>query len=114
MKCYECPSYKKGKGTRRCLECDEFKSSNIMDRYKPCVEYVKIPRMILERLSTMDMDKEYYNLLDPMAATILFQKYHLNLDNLTIAKLLNISEKTVRRKNKYSLNFLYTYHLNVY
>lgn len=106
MKCYECPSYKKGKGTKRCLSCDEFKNGNIMERrYKPCVDYVKIPRVILESLS-IEMNIDYYNLLDPMEATILFQKYHLNLDNLTIAKLLNISEKTVQRKNKYSLAIL--------
>lgn len=111
MRCYECPSYNKGKGTRRCLTCDEFKGSNLMPRYKACVNYVKIPRLILESL-TMDTEVDYYNLLDPMEATILFQKYHLNLDNLTIAKLLNISEKTVRRKNKYSLELLNTCILN--
>ncbi len=111
MNCYGCPSYKKGRGTRRCLTCDEFKSSKLMSRYKPCVNYVKIPRMILESL-TMDTETDYYSLLDPIAATMLFMKYHLNLDNLTIAKLLNISEKTVRRKNKYSLALLNTCILN--
>jgi hypothetical protein len=111
MKCYECPSYKRGRGTQRCLSCDEFKSSTIMGRYKPCVDYVKIPRMILENL-VLDMEIDYYSKLDPFEATMLFMKYHLNLDNLTIAKLLNISEKTVRRKNKYSLMILSTCTLN--
>jgi DNA-directed RNA polymerase specialized sigma subunit len=110
MKCYECPSYKKGRGTKRCLTCNEFKNINMFEqRYKPCVNYVKIPRIILESLSLDETESEIYNLLDPIDAIILFSKYHLNLNDITISKLLNISQKTVQRKKKYSLDKLTTY-----
>jgi hypothetical protein len=96
MKCYKCPDYKKGRGTRSCLRCDEFKG--IMTRSKPCVDYVKIPRQILEDISEEELRIDVYQLLSPKDSTILFQRFRLNLSLRDIAYLNKASQEAIRKR----------------
>jgi predicted DNA-binding protein YlxM (UPF0122 family) len=79
-----------------------------MPRAKPCVDYALIPREMLEGLS-LDMPIDYYNLLEPKEATVLFQKYHLKLKDREVAELHNISRQAVTKQIKKVLNKLRTY-----
>lgn len=105
-KCHECPDYKKGKGTRRCLSCPQFKT--VTPRQKPCVNYSLIPREILEGLS-IPLEIDIYNVVEPAEATILFQRYHLGLKLREIAELQDISKQAVDKKIKNTLIKIQTY-----
>ena len=105
-KCYECSDYRKGKGSPRCLTCPQFKT--ITPRQKPCVDYSLIPREILESLS-IPLEVDVYNIVEPAEATILFQRFHLNLKLREMAELQGISKQAVDKKIKNTLIKIHTY-----
>lgn len=109
--CRQCPSYKGGRGSRACKRCPEVKQLNILPRARPCVSYVRLPREIIEALSDDGLinNINIYDLLSVEESTILFYLYTLNLTHEQTAFHLNISTKSVQRKNKYILAKLRTY-----
>ena len=75
-KCYNCPSYNKGQGKKKCLTCPQFAS--IMPRAKPCVDYALIPREMLEELrdegniSGINIYREVLNVEESILIFMLF------------------------------------------
>lgn len=106
--CNNCPSYKKGRGTEACIKCPEIKQLNILQRAQPCVDYVKIPREILEALSEQN-NIDIYSPLSIDESILIFMIYTLNLTQREIANYLKISLAMVNKKKKSSLLKLRTY-----
>jgi DNA-directed RNA polymerase specialized sigma subunit len=105
--CKGCPSWNNGKGSPKCVtSCSEY--STIIARSKPCVDYIQIPSEIVENLS-IELEVDYYNILDPKDAVILFLRFHLRLPLREIAKYQQISHQAVDKKIKRILNILSTY-----
>jgi hypothetical protein len=108
-KCYECQYYKKGKGSKKCESCPQFKV--VLPRQKPCVDYTVIPSQILEELH-IPLVVDFYNIVDVEDAILLFQRYHLGLKLREIAERHGISKQAVDRKIKNILAFLSAYVTN--
>lgn len=110
MNCKGCASYNNGRGSKRCVEsCGEF--NKVVGRSKPCVDYVQVSKQMLENLS-IELDIDYYKILDPKDAVLLFLRYHLKLSLREIAEYKQISHQAVDSKIKRILNILNTYRIN--
>lgn len=107
--CNSCKSYKKGNGSPACTRCPEIKQLNILDRARPCVEYIKIPREILEALSENTESLNIYEALTIQEATLIFYLYTLNLTHQEVARELKIDRSTVTKQKKLILAKLKTY-----
>ena len=112
MSCATCDSYNKGKGSKACTRCPEIKQLNILPRAMPCIDYVKLPREIIEALSCEDDPVDIYSILTIKESTIIFYLYTLNLTHQEAANHLNIDRSIVTKKNKYILDKLRAYMLS--
>lgn len=108
--CKTCSSYNKGRGSKKCIDdCKEY--SKITTRQGPCVEAVQISRVMLENLS-IPLKTDYYNILNPPDAVILFLRYHLKLSLREIAEIQSITHQAVDSKIKRLVKILNTYRVN--
>ena len=106
LNCATCESYNKGKGSKACKYCNEFK--DIMPRSAPCVDYSPLPSEIIENMSLPHM-KDYYGALEPEEAILMFRKFHLEQTEKEMAKAYNITRQAVAKRIKNVLNILGTY-----
>lgn len=85
--CPTCKSYKRGKGTRACLWCPEFK--DILPLGKPNPDIIRLPKELLENLT--NPPKHLSNIFDliahlaPVPATMLLQSTLLRMTYREIA-----------------------------
>lgn len=100
--CSTCQSYNKGKGTRACLMCVEFK--DILPQGKPNPDIIRLPKELLENLN--NPSKPLSNIFDliahlaPVPATMLLQSMLLQMTHREIAAYHQMlySHTTCRRK----------------
>ena len=109
--CEGCKSYNNGRGGNACTRCPEIKQLNILPKAKPCVDYVKIPREILESLS-VEESINIYSVLSTHESLFIFCRFTLNLTLIETIKQLNIGKSTGTRLNKSSLMKIRAYVLN--
>lgn len=108
--CRNCSSWNSGRGSKKCVtRCAKY--SSIIARSKPCVDYIQIPSEIIENLA-IPLEVDYYDVLDPKDAIILFLRYHLKLPLREIAEFQQISHQAVDKKIKRLLVILKTYKNN--
>lgn len=105
LKCYKCEEYNDGKGSKKCLRCAEFSTSNILPRSKPGPDFLFIPSEIIENIISPDLPQTstvYAALkkLDPPLATMLLQRYILGMTNSEISDYHNnlLKPNTVTKK----------------
>ena len=99
MNCAECPSYKKGKGSKACLVCPD--QRDVLPRYKPNPSTFYLQADIVEELAALvpKNAKDILLTLDPLESTMLLQSIILNMTHEEIAEYhLYNATKTLQRK----------------
>lgn len=85
--CTSCQSYNKGKGTKACLRCEEFKD---LLPAKANPDIIRLPRELLENLNNPSNDLanifELIAHLEPIHATMFLQSTLLNMSCREIAE----------------------------
>ena len=113
--CRQCPSYKGGRGARACLTCPEINQSVILPRAKPCVEYIKIPREMLEELrdeGNISGINIYREVLNVEESILIFMLFTLEMTLREVADYQQKSKTSVDRQKKRCIDKISTYMIN--
>jgi len=112
LKCQECETYKatKGRGSKKCLHCDQYKQFNQENSDRPSIKFVKVPDEILENVADLNSDMPdiiaALRTMDPRQSILISAQYTLGLSQREIAEIFNCSPAQINKKLSESIEHL--------